>query len=117
MRKTHGTKMKVINYNEKEKILKESYEEGRAITELGKKYGISAKTIYGWRRLNKNLVKDKNIENPKNFIEVAIKEDAECRKGTKLKKVELVYEKLRIEIEGEISSAKIGSLMQILEGE
>ena len=33
------------------------------------------------------------------------------------KKVELVYEKLRIEIEGEISSAKIGSLMQILEGE
>ena len=48
---------------------------------------------------------------------MAIKEDAECRKGTKLKKVELVYEKLRIEIEGEISSAKIGSLMQILEGE
>ena len=34
----------------------------------------------------------------------------------KLKKAELVYEKFRIEIEGEISSAKIAPIMQILEG-
>ena len=42
--------MKTINSQQKEKILQESYEEGCVITELGRKYGVSEKTIYSWRR-------------------------------------------------------------------
>ena len=44
--------MKTVNSQQKEKILQESYEEGCVITELGRKYGVSEKTIYGWRRRN-----------------------------------------------------------------
>ena len=44
--------MKTINSQQKEKILQESYEEGCVITELGRKYGVSEKTIYGWRRVS-----------------------------------------------------------------
>ncbi len=47
-----------------------------------------------------------------NFIEVHVKETAI---RTRLKKVELVYEKFRVEVSGEISSAKIAPIMQILE--
>ena len=46
--------MKTINSQQKEKILQESYEEGCVITELGRKYGVSEKTIYGWRRSDKS---------------------------------------------------------------
>lgn len=109
--------MKIINPEQKEKILKESYEEGCVITKLGKKYGVSEKTIYGWRRHNKNQLKDKKAENTANFIEVAIKEEGRESKKITLKKAELVYEKFRIEIEGEISSGKIAPIVQILEGE
>ena len=55
--------MKSLNPKEKEKILQESYEEGCIITELGKKYGISEKTIYGWRRRDKKQQKEKIAEN------------------------------------------------------
>jgi hypothetical protein len=39
------------------------------------------------------------------------------REKDKLKKAELIYEKFRIEIAGEISRAKIGSIMEIMEEE
>ena len=109
--------MKRLNPKEKEKILQESYEEGCIITELGKKYGISEKTVYGWRRRDKKQQKEKIVENSRNFIEVAIKEDVEEKEKIKLRKAELVYEKFRVQIEGEISSRKIGPIVQILEGE
>ena len=47
-----------------------------------------------------------------NFIEVHVEETVA---RAKLKKVELVYEKFKIEVSGEISSAKIAPIMQILE--
>jgi transposase-like protein len=98
----------------KEKILKESYQEGCVITELAKKYRVPESTIYGWRGKDK---KKNNIKEPKadaNFIEVSVKEKVST---TNLKKAELIYKKFRIEIEGEISSSKIAPIMQILEGE
>lgn len=104
--------MKALNPQQKEKILQESYEEGCVITELGKKYGVSEKTIHGWRRRDKDRVENNKVKPSANFIEVHIKETAV---RTRLKKVELVYEKFRVEVSGEISSAKIAPIMQILE--
>ena len=101
-----------ISQEQKEKILKESYEEGVVITELGKKYGISKKTIYDWRRIrNKDQRKNSEQQSKVNFVEIALKDEVRSQ----LKKVELVYEDFRIEVEGKISSAKIGPIMQILE--
>jgi len=104
--------MKIINPEQKEKILQESYEKGCVVTKLAKKYGVPEGTIYGWRK--KQQEKNDNQEGAANFIEVHVKENVI---KAKLKKVELIYEKFRIEIDGEISSAKIAPIMQILEGE
>ena len=104
--------MKTINSQQKEKILQESYEEGCVITELGRKYGVSEKTIYGWRRSNKGRAESNEAKSSANFIEVHVEETVV---KAKLKKVELVYEKFKIEVSGEISSAKIAPIMQILE--
>ena len=107
-------KMKKFSKEEKERILEESYKEGCVVAELGEKYKMSPKTIHAWRRERRKNQKIQNKEkNPLNFIEVPIKKDIV---RAKLKKAELVYEKFRIEIEGEISSAKIASILQILEG-
>ena len=105
--------MKTVNSQQKEKILQESYEEGCVITELGRKYGVSEKTIYGWRRRDKDRVESNEQKSSANFIEVHVEETIV---KAKLKKVELVYEKFKIEVSGEISSAKIAPIMQILEG-
>jgi transposase-like protein len=51
--------MKRISGEEKEKILEESYEEGCTVSEIGRKYKMSAKTIYGWRRNGRKQGKDK----------------------------------------------------------
>lgn len=109
--------MKIVNAKVKDKILKESYEKGCVITELGKKYGISEKTIYGWRRRNKDYGEDKIQGNLEKFIEVPIKVEARDSGKSRLKKAELVYERFRIEINGEISSTKVAEIIQILEGE
>jgi transposase-like protein len=106
--------MNSVNPEQKEKILQESYEKGCVITQLAKKYGIPESTIYGWRGKDKQQEKNIKTEPSANFIEVHVKENVA---KAKLKKVELIYEKFRIEIEGEISSTKIGPIMQILEGE
>jgi transposase-like protein len=53
--------MKTVIFQQKEKILQESYEEGCVITELGRKYGVSEKTIYGWRRRGKLTFRTKKI--------------------------------------------------------
>ena len=108
--------MKIINPEQKEKILQESYEKGCVVTKLAKKYGVPESTIYGWRGKDKQQEKNNTQEETKNFIEVQIKEGVVDKEKNKLKKAELVYEKFRIEIEGEISSAKIAPIMQILEG-
>lgn len=105
--------MKTVNSQQKEKILQESYEEGCIITELGRKYGVSEKTIYGWRRRDKDRTESNEPKSSANFIEVHVEETVV---RAKLKKVELVYEKFKIEVSGEISSAKIATIMQILEG-
>jgi transposase-like protein len=104
--------MKTVNSQQKEKILQESYEEGCIITELGRKYGVSEKTIYGWRRRDKDRAESNEAKTSANFIEIHVEETVV---RAKLKKVELVYEKFKIEVSGEISSAKIGPIMQILE--
>ena len=104
--------MKTVNYQQKEKILQESYEEGCVIIELGRKYGVSEKTIYGWRRRNKGRAESNEAKSSVNFIEVHVEETVV---KAKLKKVELVYEKFKIEVSGEISSTKIAPIMQILE--
>jgi len=106
--------MKKFSKEQKERILEESYKVGCVVAELGEKYKMSPKTIHTWRRERRKNQKIQNKEKgASNFIEVPIKEDIV---RAKLKKAELVYEKFRIEIEGEISSAKIAPIMQILEG-
>ncbi len=99
----------MINSTQKARILDESYKNGGSVTTLAKKYGISEGTIHRWREKNKKQA------NTGHFIEVPIKEEKVDREKVKLKKAELIYEKFRIEIEGEISSAKIAPIMQILE--
>ena len=110
--------MKKFSMEEKEQILEESYKEGSVISELGKKYKMSPKTIHAWRRARrKNEEGDNNQNSGANFIEVGIKGDVKDREKIKLKKIELVYEKYRIEIVGEISSEKITPIIKILERE
>ena len=101
--------MQITNSTQKAKILDESYKNGCSVTMLAKKYGISESTIHRWREKNKKQ------ENLGDFIEVPIKEEKVEREKVRLKRAELIYEKFRIEIEGEISSTKIAPIMQILE--
>ena len=77
--------MKTVNSQQKEKILQESYEEGCVITELGRKYGVSEKTIYGWRRRDKDRAESNETKSSANFIEVHVEETVV---KAKLKKVE-----------------------------
>lgn len=104
--------MKKMEAKKKEKILKESYEDGCTIRGLGKKYGVSEKTIYRWRK--EGLGRQNIPKSVEKFIEVPIKKEVS---GVKLKKAQLVYENHKIEIEGVISSTKLALIMQILEAE
>ena len=63
--------MKKFSAEEKEQILEESYKEGSVISEIGKKYKMSPKTIHAWRSARrKNEEGDNNQNRVSNFIEV-----------------------------------------------
>ena len=104
--------MKILDPSSKAKIVKESYEEGCTVVSLAKKYGVSTSAIHRWRQSSssKEKMEDKEVEDK--FIKVPIQKS---RVIAKLKKAELVYENCRLEIDGEISSEKLFSIVQLME--
>ena len=105
--------MKILDPSSKTKIVRESYEEGCTVASLAKKYGVSTSAIHRWRKSSSSEEKleDKEVEDK--FIKVPIQKSTII---AKLKKAELVYENCRLEIDGEISSDKLFSLIQTMEG-
>lgn len=89
--------MKILDPKEKAKIIEESYEKVCMVTKLAKKYGVSESTIHRWRGGEKREEENNSKKIPQNFIEVPIQSSA---LKANLKKVELVYEEFRIEMDG-----------------
>ena len=98
--------MKILGPNLKAKIVQESYKEGGIVVSLAKKYGVSTSAIHRWRQSSSSeeKIEDKEVEDQ--FIKVPIQKSTVI---AKLKKVELVYENCRLEIDGEINSEKLCS--------
>ena len=104
--------MKILDLNLKAKIARESYEEGCTVASLAKKYGVSTSAIHRWRQSSSSEEKMEDKEVEDKFIKVPIQKP---RVIAKLKKAELVYENCRLEIDGEISSEKLFSIVQLME--
>ena len=104
--------MKILDPNLKAKIVKESHKEGATVVSLAKKYGVSTSAIHRWRQSSSSEEKNEDKEVKDKFIKVPIQKSTII---AKLKKAELVYENCRLEIDGEISSEKLFSLVQIME--
>lgn len=104
--------MKILDPNSKAKIVRESYEEGCTVTSLAKKYGVSTSSIHKWRKSSSSEEKMEGKKVDDKFIKVPIQKSTVI---AKLKKAELVYENCRLEIDGEISSEKLFSIVQIME--
>ena len=104
--------MKILDPSSKAKIVRESYEEGCTVASLAKKYGVSTSAIHRWRQSSSGEEKIEDNEVEDKFIKVPIQKS---RVVAKLKKAELVYENCRLEIDGEISSEKLFSIVQLME--
>jgi len=104
--------MKILDQNLKAKIVQESYKEGATVAILAKKYGVSTSAIDRWRQSSSSEEKIEGKEVEDKFIKVPIQKS---RVIAKLKKAELVYENCRLEIDGEINSEKLFSIVQIME--
>ena len=104
--------MKILDPSSKAKIVKESYEEGSTVVSLAKKYGVSTSAIHRWRQGSRGEEKMEGNEVKDKFIKVPIQKS---RVVAKLKKADLVYENCRLEIDGEISSEKLFSIVKIME--
>ena len=104
--------MKILDQNLKAKIVQESYKESATVASLAKKYGVSTSAIDRWRQSSSSEEKMEDKEVEDKFIKVPIQKS---RVIAKLKKAELVYENCRLEIDGEINSEKLFSIVQIME--
>ena len=104
--------MKILDPSSKAKIVKESYEEGCTVVSLAKKYGVSTSAIHRWRQSSSSEEKMEGKKVEDKFIKVPIQKSTVI---AKLKKAELVYENCRLAIDGEISSEKLFSIVQIME--
>jgi len=104
--------MKILDPSSKAKIVKESYKEGCTVVSLAKKYGVSTSAIHRWRQGSGGEEKMEGKEVEDKFIKVPIQKSTII---AKLKKAELVYENCRLEIDGEINSEKLFSIVQIME--
>ena len=104
--------MKILDPSSKAKIVRESYEEGCTVVSLAKKYGVSTSAIHRWRQSSSSeeKIEDKEVEDK--LIKAPIQKSTVI---AKLKKAELVYENCRLEIDGEISSKKLFSIVAIME--
>ena len=104
--------MKILDPSSKTKIVRESYEEVCTVASLAKKYGVSTSAIHRWRQNSSSEAKIEDKEVEDQFIKVPIEKSTVI---AKLKKAELVYENCRLEIDGEISSEKLFSIVQLME--
>lgn len=93
----------------KEQITRESFEDGCKVLELAKSYGISGRTLYGWRRKCKKV--ELGIEPEGKFVELAVKEP----EVKLLKKAELIFDDISVLLEGRISCGKLLEVIRVLE--
>ena len=104
--------MKILDRDTKSKIVRESYEEGATVVSIAKKYGVSTSAIHRWRQSISSEKKMEGKEVEGKFIKVPIQKSNVI---AKLKKAELVYENCILEIDGEMNSKKLFSIVQIME--
>ena len=105
-------KRKTITAEQKARIISESYATGCVASQLARSYGISEKTLYGWRTREKLSKKNGEASNNSDnkFVELAVQE----KEYTILKKVELTLNNFSLLIKGNISSTKLLEIVKIL---
>lgn len=107
-----------ITSDQRKEIVLKSYVPGCIISEVARSYGISKKTLYGWRSRSKKARRDEAIVNNSGnkFVELSIeKTPAQETKYTILKKAELTFSNFSLSIEGSVSSSKLLEIIQILD--
>ncbi|WP_341790754.1 transposase [Rickettsia endosymbiont of Polydrusus tereticollis] len=105
---------KNITAEQRAQIISESCVPGCIISKVARSYGISEKTLYGWRSRGKfSRRKAETSNNTGNkFVELLVQE----REYTLLKKAELTFSNFSLLIEGNISSTKLLEIVKILDG-
>lgn len=107
-----------ITSEQREEIVLKSYVPGCIISEVAQFYGISKKTLYGWRSRSTKARRDEVTVNHSGnkFVELSIeKTPAQETKYTILKKAELTFSDFSLSIEGSISSSKLLEIIKILD--
>lgn len=93
----------------KAKVLAEASKAGCVMSDLARSYGISEKTLYGWRSSAKKELVMASSGNK--FVELLPEPPAQ----EMLKKAELVFGDCLLLMEGKFSSTKLISILKILE--
>ena len=105
----------------KSRIIAESLKAGCVITELGKQYGISADTIYGWRNKYNNkltsscVTSEAGIEASSKdgrFIELTV---SESRELPNLQEASLKFDNFSLLLQGKIKSPTLIAIVKLLE--
>lgn len=96
-----------ITSDQRKEIVLKSYVPGCIISEVAQFYGISKKTLYGWRSRSKKARRDEGLVNNSGnkFVELSIeKTPSQATKYMILKKAELTFSDFSLSIEGSVSS-------------
>lgn len=90
-------KRKTITAEQKAQIISQSYAVGCVVSQLAKSYGISEKTLYGWRSREKSARRKEEASNNSGnkFVELAVQET----EYTIFKKAELTFSNFSLSIE------------------
>lgn len=126
---------RILPAREKELIVAASFKKDCVITELAKSYGVSVKTIYGWRtkfKTQKDLPRNQHKINctktvPAGFIAQNSETDSfvELNVGLRestvlpqvnrllLQKIELVFDDMTLSMTGQIPSSKVLGILRL----
>ncbi|WP_375319139.1 transposase [Candidatus Tisiphia endosymbiont of Oplodontha viridula] len=107
-----------ITAEQKRQIISESYVSGCIISQVAQCYGISKKTLYGWRSRERRIRgEEAAVNNSGNkFVELSIqKTTVQETKCAILKKAELTFSDFSLSIEGNVNSSKLLEIVKILD--
>lgn len=103
---------KNISVETKTQILSESFIPGCVISKLASNYGISAKTIYNWRKAYRSIAaREAETDDHNLFVELSVSN----KEQHILKKSELIFNDIILSIEGNINSSHLVAIIRILE--
>ena len=111
----------------KSEIIEACRAPGCIVSEVAKKYNISAKLLYSWRSKDKKSNQQENKSKAKqanlgNFVELSLNESAKPKTrlvkqspNIFLKKVSLEFNNFTFELQGNMSGKKLVQIISILE--